>query len=98
MYQIEDFNICSSSADSDIFFNDEFRTALTMAINHQLDKYNEKQLQNGTYKELEPHNLTLYFYPETVGYWFEIKDRRINPTICLMDSLQDWLEVIEKVS
>ena len=90
MVQIEDFNICSSSADNDIFFNSELRTALGTAIQYQLDKYEEEQLQNSTYKRLEPSKLTLYFYPETVGYWFEIKDRFKNPTICLMGSLQDW--------
>lgn len=89
MVQIEDFNICSSSADNDIFFNDKFRMALTMAIQHLLDECKE---------EVEPSKLTLYLYPDSQAYWFEIKDRRINPTICLKDSLQDWLRFIEKAS
>ena len=97
MVKIEDFSICSSGADNDIFFNDKFRSALEMAIQYQLDKYKEEQLQNGTYKEIDPRNLTLYFYPETDGYWFEIKDSTKNPTISLMDSMKDWLQKIERV-
>lgn len=90
MYQIEDFNICSSRADNDVFFNNKFREALTEAIRHQLDKYEKKYSQ-----KLDPGKLTLYFYPESDGYWFEIKDRKNNPSICLMDSIKDWIEKIK---
>lgn len=90
MYQIEDFNICSSMADNDVFFNNKFREALTMAIQYQLDKYEEEHS-----REPDPDKLTLYFYPESDGYWFEIKDRKNNPSIFLMDSMKDWIEKIK---
>ena len=96
--QIEDFNICSSDADYDLFFSDKFRTALEMAIKYQLDNYKKEQLKNRTYKELDPSKLTLYFYPNTAGYWFEIKDSLKNPTICLMDSVRDWMQKLEETS
>lgn len=87
-YQIEQFNICSSSADEDVFFNEAFRSALTKAINHQLDKYKAEHPD----KDINPGKLTLFFYPESAGYWFEIKDRRNDPEIYLIDSMADWLD------
>lgn len=96
MLRIEDFNICTSSADNDIFFNDKFREAITMAINYQIDEYYKQQLQRGIDEELDPDKMTLYLYPETVEYRLEIKDRENNPTISLTDSIREWLEIIEE--
>ena len=85
-YEIEQFNICSSSADYDIFFNKKIRSALTKAINYQLKKYKAENPD----EVIEPKKLTLFFYPDTVGFLFEIKQRD-NAGIYIIDSIADWL-------
>ena len=86
-YKIGDFNICSSDVDYDVFFNKKFRAALTKAINYQLKKYKAEHPN----EVITPEKLTLFFYPNTVGFWFEIKQSRDNTGIYMIDSMADWL-------
>lgn len=92
MYKIEDFNLCSSSADLEIFTNELLREALTLLINYQIEEYTYNE---GLY-DIDTSKLTIYLYPESKTYLVEIRDKRESPTICLCDSLTDWLQTVKE--
>lgn len=84
-YHIEDFNICSGSADYDLFFDEKLREAVTYAINYQMDEYE----CDHDYVP-DPSTLKLCLYPESSDYRIEIK----GDGVMLIDSISAWIETI----
>lgn len=60
---------------------------MTEAINYQLGEYQAEHPD----EDIDPGELTLFFYPHSAEYWFEIKQHCDNPRIRLVDSMNDWL-------
>ena len=82
-YSINDFTIVSSECDYELFFNNDYRRVITNSINNLLTEY-ENNNPNFDYSKCKD-SLFLICHRSSV----EIKDRRTNPTIHLIDILDN---------